>query len=200
MFMVIPSAVYLAGFGEDLVRLIFERGAFSAGATAQTARALYFYAFGLVGFAGVRVAAPLYYALGDSKRPMLYSIIAVAVNVGLNFAFIPLFGFAGLAAATSAAGLVNLFLLVLNLRKKVDGIRYFSFMLHTAKMLLAALAAYFLVSSVNLSVLIGRADVLGQILRVTAQIAAMGLVYVILLWLLRSDEIRRALTLLHGKK
>lgn len=200
MFMVIPSAVYLAGFGEDLVRLIFERGAFTAEATEQTARALYHYAYGLVGFAGVRVAAPLYYALGDSKRPMLYSIIAVATNVALNFAFIPLFGFAGLAAATSAAGLVNLLLLVVNLRKKIDGIRYLSLILHTAKMLLAALAAYYLVSMVNLPVVIGRTDMPGQILLIVVQIAAMGLVYIFLLWLLRSEEIRRALTLLHGKK
>ena len=200
MFLVIPSAVYLAGFGEDLVRLIFQRGAFDAEATRQTARALFFYAFGLVGFAGVRVAAPVYYALGDSKKPMLYSIVAVACNVGLNFAFIPLFGFSGLAAATSMAGLVNLLLLVVNIRNKVDGIRYFSLILQTAKMLLAALAAYFLVSSVHFSALIGRFDLLGQILNVMLQIAAMGLVYLILLWLLRAEEIRRILSLLHDRK
>jgi putative peptidoglycan lipid II flippase len=43
MFLVIPSAVYLASFSDDLVRLIYERGAFGSEATIQTSTALLFY-------------------------------------------------------------------------------------------------------------------------------------------------------------
>ncbi|UCD18535.1 MAG: murein biosynthesis integral membrane protein MurJ [Candidatus Zixiibacteriota bacterium] len=200
MFLVIPSAFYLAGFGEDLVRLIFQRGAFGPEATAQTGRALLFYSFGLVGFAGVRVAAPIYYALGDARRPMNYSIISVVLNVVLNFAFIPLLGFAGLAAATSAAGLINFLLLSINLRKKIDGIRYFSLILHILKMILAALAAYLIVSSVNLMVLIERVDLIGKALVVAIQIAVMGGIYLLMLWLMRVEEVKKILLLLRRKK
>ena len=200
MFLVIPSAVYLAGYGEDLVRLIYQRGAFGPEATTETARALYFYAFGLVGFAGVRVAAPVYYALGDAKRPMFYSIISVIINIVLNFAFIPLWGFAGLAAATSAAGLSNLFLLSLNLRKKVDGIDYIYLISKTLKIISGAIAAYLIVRLVNLEMIIRPDDILGKIVLVGLQIIGMGGIYILLLWLLRVPEVRRISHLMKNRK
>lgn len=200
MFMVIPSAVYLAGFGDDLVRLIYQRGAFGSEATLQTARALFFYSFGLVGFAGVRVAAPVYYALGDARRPMYYSIIAVGLNISLNFAFIPLWGFAGLAAATSVAGLSNLVLLTANLRKKVPGISYMHLIVHVSKILLGALAAFLVIRSINFEMLIEPVDVLGKIMIVSLQIAGMGIIYLFLLRLMKVGEVTKLLTLLRIKK
>ncbi len=199
LFLVIPSAVYLAGYGEDLVRLIYQRGAFDPTATSQTARALYFYAFGLVGFAGVRVAAPVYYALGDAKKPMYYSIIAVIINIALNFVFIPLWGFAGLAAATSVAGLSNLFLLTINLRRKVDGVDYVYLIVKTLKILLGAMAAFLIVRLVNIEMIIKPDDILSKISLVGLQIIGMGGIYILLLWLLRVREVRRILKLIRRK-
>jgi putative peptidoglycan lipid II flippase len=199
MFLVIPSAVYLAGYGEDLVRLIYERGAFNAEATTQTARALYFYAFGLVGFAGVRVAAPVYYAMGDAKRPMYYSIVSVIINIVLNFAFIPIWGFAGLAAATSAAGLSNLFLLTLNLRKDVDGIDYVYMIGKTLRILLGAIAAYLIIRMVNFEIIIVPHDILGKVVLVGLQIIGMGIIYLLFLWLLRVPEVRKISKLIKRK-
>jgi len=200
MFLVIPSAVYLAGYGDDIVRLIYQRGAFGPDATAQTARALLFYSFGLIGFAGVRVAAPVYYALGDAKKPMHYSIVSVALNIVLYFVFIPLWGFAGLAAATSAAGLCNLFLLAVNLRKKVDGLDYVYLIVNTLKILLGAIAAYLVVRSINFDVIIKPDDIFGKILVVGLQIAGMGTVYLLLLWLLRVPEVKKIANLIMFKK
>lgn len=195
MFLVIPSALYLAGFGEDLVRLIYQRGAFSPEATVQTAQALYFYAFGLVGFAGVRVAAPVYYALGDARRPMYYSVVAVILNIGLNFAFIPIWNFAGLAAATSVAGLANLFLLAYNLRKKVAGIDYPYILSHIFRVVLGSVVAFLIVKSIDFKTFIEPADILGKVMIVGLQIAGMGLLYIFLLWLLKVREVGKLLGL-----
>ncbi len=200
LLMVIPSAVYLAGFGEDLVRLIFQRGAFTNEATVQTARALFFYSFGLIGFAGVRVAAPIFYALGDAKRPMQYSILAVAVNISLNFAFIPLWGFAGLAAATSAGGLVNLVMLVFNLRKKVSGIRMGAIIYKAILMVLAAVLAYYVTRWADWGTMIGQDDIIGKIAVVALQITTMGINYLLILFLLRIDEISRFLSMIQRRK
>jgi len=199
LFLVIPSAVYLAGYGTDLVRLIYERGAFDAEATRQTAQALYFYAIGLVGFAGVRVAAPVYYALSDAKKPMFYSIVSVIVNIVLNFAFIPLWGFAGLAAATSAAGLTNLFLLTINLRKKVDGIDYVYLTSKTIKILLGAVVAYLIIRFINFEMFINPDDILNKAVLVGLQIVGMGLTYLLLLWLLRVPEVRKISNLIRRR-
>ncbi len=200
MFLIIPSAVYLAGFGQDLVRLIYERGAFDATATFQTSRALFFYSFGLVGFAGVRVAAPIYYALGDAKKPMYFSILAVVVNIILNFAFIPFWGFAGLAAATSMAGLLNFALLVLNLSKKSLDIDYLFIAVKAFKFIVAALAAFTILSSVNLDVIFKNGTILDKILIVIVQIGGMGIIYLTLSWLLKANEVNKFLGLIRLKK
>jgi putative peptidoglycan lipid II flippase len=191
MFLVIPSAVYLAGFGEDIVRLIYQRGAFGPEATAQTARALFFYSFGLVGFAGVRVTAPLYYALGDSKRPMNFSIAAVVINIALNFAFIPIWGFAGLAAATSVAGLTNMFLLIYFLRKKIEGIDYLYLAGHIVKIILGAVAAFLIIQGFNFYVIVEPDSLTAKVAIVFMQIAGMGILYIFFLWLLKVEEVKK---------
>jgi putative peptidoglycan lipid II flippase len=191
MFLVVPSAVYLAGFGEDLVRLIYERGAFDSADSVQTAQALFFYSFGLVGFAGVRVTAPVFYALGDSRRPMTYSIMAVAINVGLNFALIPFWGFAGLAAATSIAGLANMILLTINIRKKVSTISYMSLLIRFFKMIVAAIASYFVAVAVSGIGIINIDGIIGKVILVIVQIASLGIGYIVLCWVLRIDDIKR---------
>lgn len=190
LFLVIPSAVYLAGFGEDLVRLIFQRGAFGEEATLQTARALFFYSFGLVGFSGVRVAAPVFYALGDSKKPMYYSINAVLINIVLNFVFIRFWGFAGLAAATSAAGLANLFLLGFNLRKKVPQIKYRGLLWRGIRVLTAALVAFFTVRFSGLENLVVPDNLLTKLIMVIMQVGCMGLIYLMLCVILKVEDLK----------
>lgn len=200
MFLVIPSAIYLAGYGEDLVRLIYQRGAFGPEATAETARALYFYSIGLVGFAGVRVAAPVFYALDDARRPMFYSILSVAANIVLNFAFIPLWGFAGLAAANSVAGLLNLFLLVINMRKKISGINYIYILIPTIKIILGSIIALIIIKAINIDYFISSGNLIGKILTVGVQIAGMSLIYIVLMWLFKVDEVKKLLSLLKLKR
>jgi putative peptidoglycan lipid II flippase len=196
MFLVIPSAVYLAGFGEELIRLIYQRGAFGPEATVQTARALYLYSFGLVGFAGVRVVAPVYYALGDARRPMHYSVVAVALNIALNFAFIPIWGFAGLAAATSVAGLSNLLLLVINLRRKVAGIDYSLVLDMVFRVLLCSLAAMLAVKLIGIEMIISPVNLVGKIVIVGLQIAIMAVIYILLARLLKVNEVKKLVELL----
>ena len=200
VFLVLPSAVYLAGFGQDLVRLIYERGAFDAVDTINTARALFFYAFGLLGFAGVRVIAPVFYALGDARKPMYFSVISVVVNIVLNFAFMPLWGFAGLAAATSAAGLTNMTLLTISARGKVKGIDHIYMILHIGKVLLASVAACLLIGSLNFANIFSSDNLTGKALTVIVQIIGMGVLYLIFARLMKVREVGKVLELLRLKK
>lgn len=195
-FLVVPSAVYLAGFGNDLVRLIYERGAFDAAATTNTAQALLFYSFGLVGFAGVRVAAPVFYALGDARRPMIYSLVSVGINIVLNFALIPLWGFAGLAAATSASGLVNFLQLILSLRRQIPAVDIRFIAVHFLKVAVAALVAFISARFIPIESWFTVTGLAGKISTVTAQIAVMGIIYLVVLKILKVQEVGRLLSYL----
>jgi putative peptidoglycan lipid II flippase len=122
-FLVLPVAAFFVVCGDEIIGLLFEHGRFHAGDTHNTYQALLWYSLGLIGFAGVRVTAPIYYALKDAVRPMRYSITAVVVNLAANFALIPFLGFAGLALATGLGGLVNFGLLIYNLPRLIEPMR-----------------------------------------------------------------------------
>ncbi|MGQ9589119.1 MAG: murein biosynthesis integral membrane protein MurJ [Planctomycetota bacterium] len=118
----VPAAAGLAVLADPIVRLLFERGRFGPLDTASTAAALRFYAPGLFGYSVVKLAAPSFYALGESRKPVAASVAAVALNVPLNIALASCMGFRGLALGTGLAALFNSGLLLAFLRRKIGGL------------------------------------------------------------------------------
>ena len=120
----IPAAVGLAVVGVPVIGVIYEHGRFTPSDTAAAAQALGGYAVGLAGYAGIKVLAPAFYALNDTRTPMLVSVLSIAVNYGLNWVFVRRLGFGhlGLALATSAVALGNFGLLYVFLRRRVGPI------------------------------------------------------------------------------
>ena len=100
------------------MRVIFERGALHRRPIRlATAAALQFYAIGLVGYSVVRIASPIFYALGRNRTPVIVSVVTVLVNAALNYrARARVIGYRGLALGTSIAALFNAGLLLVLLR------------------------------------------------------------------------------------
>jgi putative peptidoglycan lipid II flippase len=122
MMLNVPATVGLLVLATPIVRVIFERGAFTPDATLATAGALQLYALGLVGYSIVRIASPTFYALGQNLTPVKVSIATVLVNAALNILLVRYMGYRGLALGTSIAALFNAGLLMLLLRRRLDGI------------------------------------------------------------------------------
>jgi len=118
----VPATVGLMVLATPIVRIIFERSAFTAADTAATAAALQFYAIGLVGYSIVRITSPVFYALGQNRTPVIISVAAVLLNALLNVVLVKLMGYRGLAFGTSIAALFNAALLIFFLRRRLDGI------------------------------------------------------------------------------
>jgi len=107
MLMLFPITVFFLVLDEPIVRFIFERGSFDNHASRLTATALFCYAPGIIGF-GIRdVLLRTYYALLDTKTPMVNGLIVLALNAFLNFVFIGRMGHGGLALATSISVLLG---------------------------------------------------------------------------------------------
>jgi putative peptidoglycan lipid II flippase len=118
----VPATVGLIVLATPIVRVIFERSAFTSADTAATAAALQFYALGLVGYSIVRIASPVFYALGQNRTPVMISVATVLVNAALNVALVRVMGYRGLALGTSIAALFNAALLMFFLRRRLQGI------------------------------------------------------------------------------
>jgi putative peptidoglycan lipid II flippase len=119
----VPAAVGLAVLGVPIIGVIYEHGRFTSLDTMAAAQALAGYAVGLAGYAGIKVLAPAFYALGDTRTPMLVSVFSITTNYLLNWLFIRVLGFghAGLAIATSAVAIGNFAILYVGLGRRVGG-------------------------------------------------------------------------------
>jgi putative peptidoglycan lipid II flippase len=143
----VPATLGLFALATPIVRLIFERGRFTAADTAATAAALACYAPGLMGYSAVKLISPSYYAMGNSRIPVIASAVSVAFNITLNLVLVRSLGHRGLALGTAAAALVNAGLLLVLLRARLGGLDGRRLLTATVKISLAsvamALAAYY---------------------------------------------------------
>jgi putative peptidoglycan lipid II flippase len=118
-FIIIPSSVGLIVLREPIIRVLFERGEFDAVSTARSSAVLLGYTIGLFAFAGQKIMNSGYYAAQDSQTPMRTSIIALISNIVLNLILMVPFKEAGLAVATSIAGIIQFGQLIYFYPKKV---------------------------------------------------------------------------------
>jgi putative peptidoglycan lipid II flippase len=124
----IPAAVGLIILRQPLVELLYQRGEFTALSTQLVAWALLWYAFGLVGHSVVEIMVRAFYAMHDTKTPVLIGIAAMTLNILLSFAFVALFArwgwmpHGGLALANSLATMLEMIVMVFLMRGRLQGL------------------------------------------------------------------------------
>ncbi len=119
LFLNLIACVLLVVLAEPIVRLLFERGAFSLNSTLHVSFALQCLAPGLVMFSTVNILARAFYALGDTKTPMQISIVCLVINfTAACLLMIPLRE-GGPGIANTFTSCLNAGLLFFALRKKL---------------------------------------------------------------------------------
>jgi putative peptidoglycan lipid II flippase len=120
----IPSSVGLIVLGRSIIGAIYQGGKFQVYDTNQTAIALSCYAIGLTGYAALKVVVPAFYALGDSRKPMLVSLASLVINyvAAVLLMRVAHMGIAGLALSTSAVALFGFLVLFELLRRRLGGV------------------------------------------------------------------------------
>jgi putative peptidoglycan lipid II flippase len=118
MLLSLPAATALVALAGPIVSVLFERGAFTAADTAETARTVLWFAAGLPAYVLIRVLQPGFFAREDTKTPTVFAGISVAVNIGLSLVLFPTFAHVGIAIATSVAAWANTALLAIWLARR----------------------------------------------------------------------------------
>lgn len=118
MLLSLPAAAGLIALAEPIIRLLFERGAFSALSTTQTATALVAFACGLPAFVLIKVFQPGFFAREDTMTPTIFAGISVVVNIGLSLLLFASLQHIGIAIATSVSAWINASLLALTLTRR----------------------------------------------------------------------------------
>ena len=140
LLLTVPASVGLAILGESMIGIVYQHGKFHASDTHQTALALSYYAVGLAGYSVLKLVAPAFYALGDSRTPMLVSIASVLVNAATAFALVRLagFGHAGLALTSSVVATFSALALLALLRSRIGNLQGKEILTGLAKIAVAA--------------------------------------------------------------
>lgn len=124
----IPASVGLILLREPVIVLLYQRGEFTARSTGLVAWALLWYAAGLVGHAVVEVLSRAFYAMHDTRTPVLVGVGAMSLNVAFSLLFSTLFAgwgwmpHGGLALANTLATALEMAGLMYLMRSRLQGL------------------------------------------------------------------------------
>jgi len=118
-FFIMPAMAGLFILGYPVIALLFERGEFTTLDTDMASIALMYYAGGLLAFAWVKIVVTGFYAMQDTRTPVIIASCAMILNILLNFALIGPLGVKGLALSTTISYGLNCLVLYLVLSYRV---------------------------------------------------------------------------------
>jgi putative peptidoglycan lipid II flippase len=189
----IPSAVGLIVLSRPIIGLIYQRRQFTALDTDQSALALECYALGLTAYSAIRVLAPAFYALKETRIPMMASVLSIITNYLVASLAVRQFdlGHRGLALSISVVAIVNFALLFFFMRRKLNGIEGGALAATFGKVLAASIlmgAVSWFVSD-RMTHLLGAGSLLARMMNVGVSILAGGLVFAVAARLFRVSEL-----------
>lgn len=122
VLIMVPASVAIAVLRVPLITLIFKRGNFDENAVNLTANALLFYSPAVIAYGLRDILNKAFYAVKDTKTPMINSFIGIIINVIINMFIVNYMKVSGLALATSISSIIITLLMLVNLDKKMNGI------------------------------------------------------------------------------
>ena len=128
LYLAIPAAVGLIVLRVPLVELVFQRGAFTVTSTHMVAWALAWFALGLPAHSVVEITVRAFYAMHDTKTPVIVGIGMMGLNILLSLAFLRAFALlgwmpiGGLALSNSLATTAEMVLLLSIIRQRLQGL------------------------------------------------------------------------------
>ncbi len=146
LFMSIPSSIGLIVLGFPIIQVLLQHGHFSLAMAEFTAVPLAFFSVGLAGLAAVEILTRSFYALRDSRTPVIISVGQFIFKIALSLLLInvavfgPQWGMGGLALSTSIAGLLEAIIMFWLLHQRIGDLQVRSVGRFVWRVVLAALA------------------------------------------------------------
>lgn len=120
MLVFVPVSFFIICFASPIVMGLFERGAFSGNNRLLTSRILIAYAIGILPMGLKFILDNIYFSFSDRKTPIIVSVIAILINIGLDFLLIIPLKLFGIALASSVSYIIAAALMAFKLKNKVD--------------------------------------------------------------------------------
>lgn len=196
----IPASIGLMLLAQPIIHVIFERGAFTAFDTVATANTLTLYAIGLFAYSANKILVPVFYALEDTKYPLIAAFLAVGANLLIINLTIDSFQHLAIAFSTSCSMILNFLFLSIVLYIKTGGYSVSYLLRALSKVLFAGAAmAAFLLWSRNFFMQQLQGTFFQACIVLLIIIAVATLLYSLLLHLLKLQELTSVTRKIHDK-
>jgi len=118
LFLSIPATIALLIASNLIVSALFGYGSFSETSVENSAKALFYFAFGLPAFSLIKVFSSFFFARHDTKTPFYISLFSVLLNILISILLFQKVGFIIIPIATSISSWFNAILLYIFSKKK----------------------------------------------------------------------------------
>jgi putative peptidoglycan lipid II flippase len=191
LFVGLAATALFVALAEPIVIVLFQRGEFSAHDSHETARALIAQGLGIWTVAAVRQLVGVYYALGDTRTPVLVAALDLGAFVAIALGLRGPLGHVGISFAITGASAVQMLLLWAFLARKLDHLRLGEILGSGVRTLIAAVAGGAAAWAVSRAANPGQGA--GELARLAPGLwggVAFGGVFLFAAWLVRSEELR----------
>lgn len=200
-YITIPASVGLIVLRAPIIRALLQWGRFDSYSVEMTTFPLIFYSLGLFAIAGIRVVAPSFYSLKDTKTPVKVAAVGMAANIIFCLVLIHPLDHGGIAFALSLSSYLNFFLLIYIFQKRYRALKWRNILISLGKIaassFIMGLAAWWIAQATQLSKLTSK---LSLILYLLLTILACIAIYVIITMILKNEEIKELLAILLKKE
>lgn len=144
LFLSIPSCIGLIVLALPVIQVLLEHGRYTLQEAQFTALPLVFFAVGLPGLAAVEILTRAFYALQDSRTPVVISVAQFILKIALSVILINVatfgvqWGMGALAFSTSIASALEALVLFILLYQRIGGFDLHSLLSFIGRALLAA--------------------------------------------------------------
>lgn len=195
MILVLPFTFGMMTFSNPIIKLAFERNAFTPDDTFIVAGLLVSYAPSIIFDAFNRILTNSFYSVGNSKTPVIIVVIQQSINIALNFILSKIFGLYGLAYATSISSIIATLMMTLSFIRKFGSFQIKENLISLLKILLSSVVMVILADILYNNIIVRIPETLSLIISVGFG----GLLYFAIISFAKVPEFERLLTSIKTK-
>ena len=199
-FLALPVVAVFMALNLPVVRLLFQRGAFSLQAAGITASIMTLYMIGIAPMAALQMLTASYYAFQDTRTPLYIRLAMLAINLVLDLLLLQIMSARGLALALSLSRLITVVGAFWLLQRTIGAIRNnldrFFVKLGVATL---AMGTTMIILRRTLEMEVIPSTFLGLLVEVGVVTLAGILIYNLAVVLLRVEEVERVVALVRAR-
>jgi putative peptidoglycan lipid II flippase len=196
---VMPACIALLVLRVPIISVLFMHGAFNERAVKMTSVALLYLASGMV-FWGIRdVFNRAFYAIQDTKTPMINGALGVVVNVIFSVILINYMGLGGLTLSITIAAFVSCVLLIKDLRKKIGSVNGMEMVVTSSKILIASGIMGIVIYFINHYLSLTFTGLKGQLLIILLSAIVGAMIYIVMLIILKVKQLLLIFNIIKSK-